>query len=95
MTKTPYHYFGIECGEGWKSLYEPLIDLCKQEGVEIAQIKEKFGTLRFYVASAPDHIYDAIDEAEKKSETMCEKCGDAGSIKTDGWMRTLCAKCDN
>ena len=46
--KEPYELFGIECGEGWKKLYQPIIDYIDEynkdkEGVdkiEIYQIKE-------------------------------------------------------
>jgi hypothetical protein len=26
--KTPYQYYGIECGLGWTSLYMPIIGRC-------------------------------------------------------------------
>lgn len=91
--KSPYELFGIECGKGWKSLYEPLIDLCQQEGVAITQIKEKFGTLRFYVAGAPAHIHDAIDAAERKSAETCEECGAPGKRRQGGWIVTCCDAC--
>ncbi len=81
----------VECGEGWKSLYEPLIARCKAEGVAVLQVKEKFGGLRFYVGGASDDLYDAIEEAESKSFTLCEKCGDPGELrKGRGWWQTLC-----
>ena len=80
-----------ECGQGWKSIIDPLIELCKARDVQITQIKEKFGTLRFYVGAAPDDVYDAIDEAEKQSAVTCEVCGATGKLRTDrSWLRTLC-----
>lgn len=82
----------VECGPGWKALYEPLIDLCKKEGVAITQIKEKFGTLRFYVGAAPGHVHVAVDAAERKSAEVCEQCGANDARRIDGWIRTLCAK---
>ena len=58
------------------------------------QIKEKFGGLRFYVDSATDKIYNMIDEAEKKSYTICEVCGKSGKeYHIKGWTMTLCKKC--
>ena len=89
----PYDHWGIECGPGWKALYEPLIELCKKEGVAILQIKEKFGTLRFYASKAPDHVRAAINDAEAKSAETCEMCGAPGERRSDGWIRTLCGKC--
>lgn len=91
---TCYELFGVECGPGWKSLYEPLIELCKAEGVAILQIKEKYGTLRFYVGAAPDHVFDAIDEAEARSAVTCERCGAPGQTRGGSWIRTLCDDCN-
>lgn len=91
--KPCYELFGIECGPGWKALYEPLIELCKTEDVAILQIKEKFGTLRFYVGSASDEVHEAIDAAERKSAETCEQCGAKGKRRDEGWMRTLCTEC--
>lgn len=91
--KSPHELFGIECGVGWKTLYEPLILLCKREKVEILQIKEKFGTLRFYVGAAPEHVHVAIDDAESRSAETCELCGAPGKLCGDYWMMTRCAKC--
>lgn len=88
--KSPHELFGIECGPGWASLYLPLIERCKAEGVAILQIKEKFGGLRFYVGAASDDLFTAIDEAEKRSITMCEECGEPGRLRGLGWIRTLC-----
>lgn len=80
-----------ECGEGWASLYRPLIERCKAEGVQIAQIKEKFGGLRFYVYGGSDDLFDAIQEAEKKSVSICEVCGAPGVLLKDrGIYRTRC-----
>src|SRR5450830_1151991 len=58
----PFDEHGIECGDGWFALIDRLSRACENEietlmaqGVpkerwpRIAQIKEKFGSLRFYV----------------------------------------------
>src|SRR3990167_9425532 len=97
MTKklyTPYELFAIECDKGWESLYLPLIALCKEHNIQITQIKEKYGGLRFYVGYAPDWFYDLVDEAEKKSVTICESCGAPGEIRGTIWYKTLCDKCN-
>lgn len=81
----------VECGEGWKSLYVPLIERCKAEGVAVLQVKEKLGGLRFYVGAASDDLHHAIETAESKSFTLCEQCGDPGELrKGGGWWQTLC-----
>lgn len=38
-----------ECGSGWKGLIDPLIAECARLDINIEQIKEKFGGLRFYI----------------------------------------------
>ena len=89
MSKQRKEHLGV--GEGWRKLVEPLIDLCKAEGVEILQIKEKFGGLRFYVGSAGQNVYDAIDAAEAASFSVCEECGAPGKpVDTSGWTKTAC-----
>ena len=85
----------IECASGWKSLYEPLIDLCKKENVEVHQVKEKFGTLRFYTGEAPEYVMDHIANAEILSETTCELCGDPGKLRRGTWLMTNCDSCYN
>lgn len=57
----------------------------------IAQIKEKFGTLRFYVHNGSDRVYDLIDFAEGMSAVTCEVCGKPGTLdKNSGWVKTHC-----
>lgn len=58
-----------------------------------SQIKEKYGTLRWYMTSYLPEIEEIISEAEKQSETTCEVCGKPGSLRTDGWLKTLCDEC--
>jgi len=90
--------FGFECENGW---FDLIWNLCIQiekenpEDFEVCQVKEKFGTLRFYpLGGAPEKIWDLIDAAEKKSETICEICGKPGTLKEHGyWLKTLCNFC--
>lgn len=83
-------------GPGWKTLIDPLIEQCKEEGVEIHQVKEKFGGLRFYVGhNASDRLNHMIANAEDKSFHVCERCGEPGKIRKDlSWLKTLCDKCN-
>lgn len=59
-----------------------------------AQIKEKFAELRFYMTLGTEEIYNIIREAERKSATTCENCGEPGEIRTKGWWFTLCDDCN-
>ena len=108
--KTPFECFGIECGEGWKELYQPIINFIdnynkEHEGtdsfLEILQIKEKFGGLRFYWGGenvdkeTRDKITEMINDAENESYKICEECGTRENvgITVDGWYTTLCKNC--
>jgi len=89
--------FGFECGEGWYALiHEMLVKLkalnCK--GLQIDQVKEKFGTLRVYYHMEEDDKYDEVNsiiaDYETMSEHTCEVCGAEGKMNTKGWFRVLC-----
>ena len=61
-----------------------------------SQVKEKYGTLRFYMTTSSDEMEKLIDVAEKLSETTCELCGMPGSLRDDcGWYKTRCDSCWN
>lgn len=61
------------------------------EAIPVAeQVKEKFGTLRFYVREATPEQYAYITFAEAMSARVCEKCGAPGVQRSGGWVRTLC-----
>ncbi len=82
-----------ECGEGWSKLIEPCLALIEAEGGHVAQIKEKFGGLRLYVAGCSDETQAAIYRAQDDSFRVCEDCGAPGKRVGGGWIRTLCVPC--
>lgn len=68
----------------------------------VQQIKEKFGTLRYYCAAGGDDpapaLVDAleaiVEDAERVSAVTCERCGKPGALRrTRYWAKTLCASC--
>lgn len=81
---------GIDCGAGWFELCLELIKLCDKRGVEVVQIKQKFGELRFYVGEAPNEVHEAIRLAMDRSHTICEECGKPGKRGGRNWIATLC-----
>jgi hypothetical protein len=91
--ETPLEYFGFECGDGW---YQLLYNLCSElmsvpeTPPTAVQVKEKYGTLRFYVEDATDDHYKIIEHYEHLSGKTCEVCGEPGKIRPGGWIRTLC-----
>ena len=56
----------------------------------ILQIKEKFGTLRFYYSGGTDRVRTLVGFAESMSACTCEKCGAPGRASSKGWIKTLC-----
>lgn len=60
------------------------------EQVVATQIKEKFGTLRFYYQGGDDYIRGLDSMAEAMSARICEDCGKPGKRTKGGWVRTLC-----
>ena len=77
-------------GEGWHGIVRPLVEKANAEGASIAQIKEKFGGLRFYVDGGSDELHSMIDAAQERSAQTCEKCGKQGKRRSGGWIKTLC-----
>ncbi|GLP76373.1 hypothetical protein TUM20983_34830 [Mycobacterium antarcticum] len=68
----------------------------------VHQIKEKFGTLRYYYWPSSDdaspELLDALDaitdDAERASAITCERCGEPGVLqRTRYWAKTLCHSC--
>jgi len=59
-------------------------------GFAVGQVKEKFGTLRYY-CPGNDRIYRLIGMAETLSEVTCEDCGKRGKLRNKGgWLSTMC-----
>lgn len=58
--------------------------------VVAVQVKEKYGTLRFYYDGGDDYINGAVSLAENLSGSICEECGAPGHKRQGGWIRTLC-----
>ena len=101
MTKTCM-YWGFSCGDGWYDLIDTLceniqsyIDNNSSETRVISQVvaeqvKEKFGTLRFYTSGGDRLIDGMIWFAESMSGRICETCGNPGKLRNSGWLVTLC-----
>jgi len=60
------------------------------------QVKEKFGTLRFYYHGGDEYCRSIISFAESLSSRICEVCGRTDElVATHGrnWVRTTCPCC--
>lgn len=92
------HISYFECNEGWRDLLDNLcfvieakIKSSKLEDMYAVQVKEKFGTLRFYMTLSNDFIDGAINMAERQSAHICEICGNQGKTENlKGMLKTLC-----
>jgi hypothetical protein len=81
-------------GPGWSGILDTLYD-AKPRNVVVTTVKEKFGSLHFYVGSAAGEFFDQIEAAEALSEITCEVCGAPGCINANkvGWYSCRCPKC--
>ena len=61
--------------------------------VEAVQVKEKYGTLRFYTNRHDDTIDALISFAEDISGCTCENCGSPGNPSRSGWIKVQCSSC--
>lgn len=98
LTLSHLSYF--ECNDGWKQLLDNLCAVIEQhikskklEDIYAIQVKEKFGSLRFYMSYHDDFIEGAIALAEEQSGKICEICGEHGTIENlGGWLKAVCPK---
>jgi len=93
------HGMYFECGPGWYKIIENLshkleVLIDGDKSFYAAQVKEKYGTLRFYMSLETEDMGKLIEEAEHKTYSTCEDCGKNGTLRTDGWHRVTCMECE-
>ena len=87
---------------GWRKAFG--IDLCRDlkealvksnmlDKYRISQIKEKYGSLRWYDFGNTKEGYEVIDRYEKLSEETCIACGDKATRISIGWISPFCDSC--
>ena len=98
--------WGFECGDGWYNILNQLMGNIqhhidwknrKEEvvaQVTLDQVKEKFGTLRFYYSGGDDAIDGMVRMAESMSSVTCEECSAPAQTHGPGWIRTICEPCE-
>lgn len=95
--------WGCDCQDGWSWLIDnlcgsiqgyidcnPHLNICQ---VTAAQIKEKYGTLRFYFSGGDNYIGGMVSLAESMSGSICEVCGQPGKLYNKGWVTVRCDVC--
>lgn len=106
IIKSGYYTNLDEMPNGWRKAFG--IQMCEEirevlikgnylYDYRIAQIKEKFGALRWYDEGAPNSIYrelqDIIYKYEEISERTCILCGWPATKISFGWVSPFCDEC--
>lgn len=101
---------GIECGDGWFAIVDRLSWVCEMEiealdrqavpmerWPRVVQIKEKIGTLRFYVLGPlSDSVREQIQlehSDEGESARTCAGCGGPRKPRDGSSLNTDCNNC--
>lgn len=71
------------------------LESSRVEDVQVVQVKEKYGTLSFYVNNYNEKIRGYIEFAGLMSGCTCETCGLPGKPTTSRWIKTMCPKCES
>jgi len=94
--------WGFSCGDGWFPILNQLCQNIQHHinwknktetvvpQVVVQQVKEKFGTLRFYYQGGDEYIAGLVSMAESMSGVTCEKCGNPGTRTGGSWVKTAC-----
>lgn len=91
-----YVEYSISIPPGWTKLVCELDDSLEElnPGYKIVQVKEKFGTLRYYIEPLDSFSMATariiINIAELESSKTCQRCGEPGELREMGAVITLC-----
>lgn len=92
--------WGLEHGPGWYNILwemsEKLVKAKPPETFQFTQIKEKFGTGRFYWQGAGKKIQKIVDKYEHMTYYTCESCGRVQkptTVREGGWVYNMCDEC--
>lgn len=90
----------FECAHGWYDIIDELsvkieniLEKYENDDMYAIQVKEKYGTLRFYMSCETNEIVELIDEAEALSSQVCETCGAPAKMRGVCWIEVKCDKC--
>lgn len=92
--------FGIATGNGWYSLIKDLslqlealiLEMPEEDRYKYraSTVKEKMGSLRFYMWSSTNSMNELINRAEERSYHICEGCGAPGKMRGEQWYYVAC-----
>lgn len=91
----------ISVGHGWYELIDNALSSInhyarynvlnhKDFFFHVAQIKEKFGALRFYHDGGDRYTDGIVNMTERFSSMLCEECGEKGQTRPLRWIKCLC-----
>jgi hypothetical protein len=95
--------WGFDCADGWYFLIDNLC-ACIQGYIDhnshlnipqvvAMQVKEKFGTLRFYISGGDELTRGMVWLADYMSGRICEICGKEGKVEViHGWYECRCSE---
>lgn len=90
----------FECGPGWTGIIsdlsekiEEILNKYPENEMFAVQVKEKYGTLCFYMSCETDEISDLIHDSEVRSSLTCESCGQYGTLRGTKWVEVRCKNC--
>lgn len=95
--ETPADAHFLEIGRGWYGLVMRCMRALLRAGWDgsFHQIKEKFGSLRFYFGGT-DEQYEILSRYVHLSARVCDACGSRRNVSREshrGWIFTLCTTC--
>ena len=96
-------YGGVACRVGWFNIINQLCQTIQShldwkpevEQVIVHQVKEKFGTLRFYISGGDEYVQGLVRMAESMSSVTCESCGNPGESRYGNWIHVHCDHCES
>jgi hypothetical protein len=88
--------YALDVPEGWAEILRRLSERLKDKPINVRQVNEKFGGLRFHFNGPRDDvdIRSAVIEAEDASWVTCDTCGAPGVLReTDKhWLTVRCTE---
>lgn len=91
--------WGLDVRPGWYQIIwdmclkiEPILKRNRITEFAFEQVKEKFGSGRFYHSGGNEKIDQIVQEAEELCGNTCEVCGRPGKVECiHGWRSAVCA----
>lgn len=93
-----------ECPDGWQETAKKVEAVLLAEGIQVRQMKEKFGGLRVYwdcpdewleldeetYLDKSEQVECLIDIADWVCQSRCMVCGEQGILRNASWVSVLC-----